>query len=75
LVVGRIIEEFPLGTGSENARLHESLEVVAQGRCRQPDVRLDITSRRAPILALHHISQNGEANRMAKRTELLGVTF
>jgi hypothetical protein len=74
-VVGRIIEEFSLGTGSQNARFYEPFEVVAQGRCRELDVRLDITSRCAPILALHHISQNGEANRMAKGTELLGMTF
>lgn len=38
-------------------------------------MRLDVTGRCATTLALHHVAQNSEANRMAEGTQLLGMTF
>jgi hypothetical protein len=46
---------------------------VAQGRGRQVNTGLDVARRRAFVPRLHHETQDGESDRMAEGTELLGV--
>src|SRR5260221_3419395 len=43
----------------------ETLEMVAEGRCREIDVALDLSCGRAGGISLHHVAQDREAWRDA----------
>jgi len=51
----------------------EPLEVVTQGGCRQVDLALDFTSRRATVAGLNDETKDRKTHGMAERAELLGV--
>ncbi len=48
---------------------------MAECRCGQVDVALDITGRGAAFTSLNHVPKDREPDRMAQGSELLGVTF
>ena len=73
VVVGRVVVERALAAGPHHARVDEALEVVAERRGRQVDVRLDVAGGGALRARLHDEAQDRQANRVPERAELLGV--
>ncbi len=65
----------PLVARREKARIDESFQVVAERRSGKINVRLDVSSRRAIRVTLHHKAQDLKAQRMTQRTELLRMMF
>ena len=74
-VIGGVVVKGALASGSQHAGIDQALQVVAERRGRQIDMRLDLPGRGAIATGLHHEPQDLKADRMAKRTELLGVAF
>ena len=66
--------EVAFTAGVEEAGFREPLQMVAQGRRRQIDVSLDLTSRCAAVPRLHDKSQDCETNGVSERAQLLGVS-
>ena len=75
VVVGGVIVERPLATRSDDARVDQTFQMVAERRGRQVDVGLDRPGGRAFGTRLDDIAQDGQANRVAEGPELLGVAF
>jgi hypothetical protein len=65
--------EGSLPTGSHDARIDESLEVMAECRRRHVHMGLNGPGRGALRACLHDVAQDRQTDRMAESSELLGV--
>jgi hypothetical protein len=74
-IVGGVVVVRPLGAAGEHPSLDEALQVVAEGRGWQADVRLNVARGRAITATLNDEAEDLEADRVAECAELLGVTF
>src|SRR5688500_2435406 len=68
-----VIDVRALATRLEEPRPHQAVDVVAQRRGRDVDLRLDLTGRGAFRPRLHDVTQDAEANGMPQGSELLGM--
>jgi hypothetical protein len=62
-------------SGSEQAAVDESFQVMAQGRARQIDVVLDFSGGAAVAAGLNDETQDSQAHGMSERTEPSRVFF
>src|SRR5450432_2545731 len=71
VVVGGVVVEGPLPTGTDDTRIDEPLEVVAESGRRHVHMRLDRPRGSAFRPDLHHVAQDGQAERVAEGPQLL----
>jgi hypothetical protein len=62
--------ERALASAVQESRIHEALQVMAEGRRRQIHAFLDASGGGSPIPRADDVPQHGEAHGMAERTEL-----
>jgi hypothetical protein len=62
-------------TANQHLGAHEPLQMVAQRRRRQIDVALNLASRASTLTGSNDKPQDGETNRMTKRSQLICVVF
>lgn len=59
----------------EKTRFDEAFQVMTECRSGKIHMGLDVSSRRALRITLHHEAQDLKAQRMTQRAELLRMTF
>ena len=63
--------ERAFASAVQESRIHEALEVMAQGRRRQIHAFLDVAGGGSPVPSVDDVPQDSKSNGMAQRSELL----